>query len=165
MRIRPSDLGQTILPPRLSPETGFIEDAHPPIELEMMEALQDFLMVAYDKKGLILEALPTSNVYIARLKNYMEHPIFRWTAPQSNWLEDGARFNRFGLRRGALRVCVSTDDPAYMPTTLRTEFALLREAAVALGVGRTDAEKWVEKLRLFGLQEFARKHRPVWIKK
>jgi hypothetical protein len=131
-------------------------------DLEFMCALQDYLLNKYDAMGLIIEANPSSNVYIARLENHSEHPIFRWYPPNESCLASGAQWNRFGLRRGPIKVLVNTDDPGIMPTTLRTEFALLGEAAIDLGYSRTCVEAWLERLREFGLDEFNRNHLPVF---
>ncbi|MFM5523737.1 MULTISPECIES: antiviral RADAR system adenosine deaminase RdrB [Aeromonas] len=141
---------------------GILEDVETPAELDFMHALQDWLLTEYDKLGLIIEANPTSNVYIARLQSHAEHPIFRWYPPDESVLERGAAANLYGLRRGPVRVLVNTDDPGIMPTTLRTEFLLLREAALELKVGRTVAERWLETLRQFGIEQFHRNHLPVF---
>lgn len=146
-------------------ELYLIDDSHSPQELEFIEALQDWLLDAYDQKGLMIEANPTSNVYTGHLNDYAKHPIFRWYPPTQDWLKPGEKYNRFGLRRGAIKVCVNTDDPGVMPTTLRTEFALLREAALQHGITRTDADRWLATLREFGLQEFQQKHQAVWVPK
>jgi biotin operon repressor len=58
-------------------------------------------------------------------------------------------------------VLVNTDAPGIMPTTLRTEFSLLGEAALDLGYSRTCVEAWLERLREFGLDEFNRNHLPI----
>ncbi|MEE2577547.1 hypothetical protein, partial [Pseudomonas aeruginosa] len=84
-----------------------------------------------------------------RIRRYEDHPIFRWNPPDESVLEQGARHNRFGLRRGPIRVTVNTDDPGVIPTTLRTEYALLLEASCALGISRTCAEEWLERLRVY----------------
>jgi len=139
-----------------------LEDVDTPAELDFMHALQDWLLTEYDKLGLIIEANPTSNVYIARLKSHAEHPIFRWYPPDESALERGAAANLYGLRRGPVRVLVNTDDPGIMPTTLRTEFLLLREAALELKIGRTVAERWLESLRQYGIEQFHRNHLPVF---
>jgi hypothetical protein len=131
-------------------------------DLEFMCALQDYLLNKYDAMGLIIETNPSSNVYIAHLENHSEHPIFRWYPPNESCLAPGAQWNRFGLRRGPIKVLVNTDDPGIMPTTLRTEFALLGEAAVDLGYSRTCVEAWLERLRQFGLDEFNRNHLPIF---
>lgn len=154
--------------PKASSKTGhkgndnILEDVDTPAELDFMHALQDWLLTEYDKLGLIIEANPTSNVYIARLKSHAEHPIFRWSPPDESALEHGAAANLFGLRRGPVRVLVNTDDPGIMPTTLRTEFLLLREAALELKIGRTVAERWLESLRQYGIEQFHRNHLPVF---
>lgn len=141
---------------------NILEDVDTPAELDFMHALQDWLLTEYDKLGLIIEANPTSNAYIARLKSHAEHPIFRWSPPDESTLNHGAEANLYGLRRGPVRVLVNTDDPGIMPTTLRTEYLLLREAAIDLGIGRTVAERWLEELRIFGIEQFRRNHLPVF---
>lgn len=143
-------------------DDDLLEDVDTPAELDFMHALQDWLLTEYDEQGLIIEVNPTSNVYIARLKSYAEHPIFRWHPPDESVLVPGAAANLYGLRRGPVRVLVNSDDPGIMPTTLRTEFLLLREAALELKVGRTVAERWLEALRQYGIEQFHRNHLPVF---
>ena len=61
-----------------------------------------------------------------------------------------------------MKVLVSTDDPGVIPTTLRTEYAILGEAATELGYSRTGVDAWLERLRQFGLDEFGRNHLPIF---
>lgn len=157
--------GQALYAGHAKPVRGIIDDVDTRPELDFMHALQDYLLDQYDQMGLIIETNPTSNVYIARLENHKEHPIFRWSPPNESLLENGGRFNLFGLRRGPVRVLVNTDDPGIMPTTLRTEFSLLREAAMELGVSRTVAEEWLERLRRYGIEQFNRNHLAVFDEK
>lgn len=145
-----------------APDEALLYDNDSPEELRFMHALQDYLLNEYDRKGLIIETNPTSNVYIARVGKHSEHPIFRWSPPDESTLFSGARHNRYGLRSGPIRVMVNTDDPGIMPTTLRTEFALLREAAIELGISRTVAEDWLDRLRRYGVEQFHRHHLPVF---
>ena len=142
-----------------------MQDHGSPAELEFLHALQDYLLDQYDRQGILIEANPTSNVYIARLNGYHEHPIFRWAPPDESVLRPGGEHNRHGLRRGPMRVLVNTDDPGIMPTTLRTEYALLREAAIDLGISRTVAETWLERLRELGVDQFLRNHQPVFTRR
>ncbi len=143
-------------------EMDLLEDNHSMQELEFMHALQDWLLDSYDQKGLLIEANPTSNVYIAKLNKHADHPIFRWYPIDDVSLKSGEVNNKFGLRRGPIKVCINTDDPGIMPTTLRTEYALLREAAIEHLATRTDAEAWLERIRQVGLNEFHQKHQAVW---
>lgn len=145
-----------------SDERTFLYDFETPEELQFMHALQDYLLDQYDRQGLIIETNPSSNVYIARLENHAEHPIFRWNPPDDGTLSSGNIHNQFGLRRGPIQVLVNTDDPGIMPTTLRTEFALLQEAAIDLGISRTVAQVWLERLRQFGMDEFKGKHQNIF---
>lgn len=59
----------------------------------------------HGSQEIIFEACPTSNIYIGRFEYYHEHPIYRWNPPIESWLNEGERFNKFGLRRGAISVC------------------------------------------------------------
>jgi hypothetical protein len=128
-------------------------------ELEFYEALQDQLLDAYQRKGLIIEVNPSSNVYIGRIDDYHQHPIFRWNPPKDEWLEPGKRCNRFGLRRGAMSVCVNTDDMGIFPTNLPNEFQLLLEAAQEThGVGRLEASRWLDEIRQFAVEQFDMTH-------
>ena len=157
--------GQALYGEHAKPVRGIINDVDTAQELEFMHALQDYLMDQYDEMGLIIETNPTSNVYIARLENHSEHPIFRWSPPDESLLSNGGKYNRYGLRRGPVRVLVNTDDPGITPTTLRTEFTLLREAAISLGTARTVAEEWLERLRCYGIEQFHKNHLPVFDEK
>lgn len=154
--------GQLLYGENTKPMRGVINDVDTAQELEFMHALQDYLMDRYDEMGLIIETNPTSNVYIARLESHTEHPIFRWSPPDESLLLNGGKYNRYGLRRGPIRVTVNTDDPGITPTTLRTEFTLLREAAISLGTARTVAEEWLERLRRYGIEQFYKNHLPVF---
>ena len=157
--------GQALHGKHTKPVRGIINDVDTAQELDFMHAVQDYLMDQYDQMGLIIETNPTSNVYIARLENHSEHPIFRWNPPDESVLSNGGKYNRFGLRRGPVRVLINTDDPGITPTTLRTEFSLLREAAISLGVTRTIAEEWLERLRRYGIEQFYKNHLPVFEEK
>lgn len=151
-----------------SHDSGFFElretlsDRESQKELLLMAAIQDYLLTQYDELGLIIEANPTSNLYIARLGELKEHPIFRWCSPNISLLENENQYNRFGLRKGPVKVTINTDDPGIMPTTLRTEFSLLKEAAVAQGIKDCQADDWLDALRLYGVEQFEKNHRKVF---
>jgi hypothetical protein len=58
-------------------------------DLGFMCAIQDYRLNKYDAMGLIIEANPSSNVYITCLENHSEHPIFRWYPPNESWPAPG----------------------------------------------------------------------------
>lgn len=131
--------------------------------LELITAVQDFMIENYSQAGLIIEACPTSNVCIGRLKEYKEHPIFRWNPPDISWLNPKEKFNRFGIRRGPLSVCVNTDDSAIMPTTIDNEHRVLKETAERdHRMSAWDAEKWINSIRKKGVEIFNSNHRD-WV--
>jgi hypothetical protein len=158
--VRPNSLGYEAA--KFDPELKLFVDYDSAHELVFMHALQDYLLEHYRTLDLIIEVNPTSNIYIARLNDYHEHPIFRWSPPDIRLLDDGATHNKYSLRKGLINVTVNTDDPGIMPTTLRTEFSLLQSAARAHCASSENIAIWLEKLRLFGNAEFKEKHVSVW---
>nr|PMI26199.1 hypothetical protein BCU47_04515 [Enterovibrio norvegicus] len=140
-------------------ERNLAFDSISSVELKLYEAIQDLCIETYANKGIILEACPTSNIYIGRFKHYHEHPIYRWHPPEESWLEKGGKFNKFGLRNGSVPVCINTDDSALMPTTIRNEHRVLKEAAVNhFGVGVNKAEDWIDRIRQKGVEVFEENH-------
>ncbi len=134
-------------------------------ELDLYEAIQDLQMEKYAAKGIIIEACPTSNIYIGRFEHYHEHPIFRWDPPEQEWLKQGEKYNRFGLRKGSVTVCINTDDAALMPTTIQNEHRVLQKTAVEhFHVGVNKAEDWIERVRRKGVEIFKANHLD-WVNK
>lgn len=136
-----------------------------PLEMTFLEALQDFLIEEYSQLGLVFEVNPTSNRHIGPFGELRVHPVFRWHPPDPRQLAHGpAGFNCFGLRTRPLPVCINTDDPGIMPTTLRTEFDLLRHAALERGYPSQEVEMWLHRLRMKGRAIFVAAHpKPVAI--
>ena len=127
------------------------------IDLELYEAVQDAMLQKIAEKEIIIEANPSSNIYIAHLNSFEEHPIFRWH-PVNGLSHEAEQYNRFGLRKGKVQVCINTDDPAIMPTTLYIEFKQLKLAAKRKGYHLPDIEEWLEELRALGNKIFAHDH-------
>ncbi|MEZ8758631.1 antiviral RADAR system adenosine deaminase RdrB [Vibrio splendidus] len=140
-------------------ERNLAFDSISSVELKLYEAIQDLCIETYADKGVILEACPTSNIYIGRFKHYHEHPIYRWHPPEESWLANGGKFNKFGLRNGSVPVCINTDDSALMPTTIRNEHRVVKEAAIDhFGVGVNKAEDWIDRIRQKGVEVFEENH-------
>lgn len=134
-----------------------LRDGFGTAELGLMEVLQDYLLDRIDQLGVVIEACPTSNLYIARLHGYHEHPIFRWRPLDEASLAPGGGANKYGLRRGPVQVCLNTDDPAVFPTSIAAEHFLLKEAAVRdHGASRAAAEDWIDRIRVVGVELFRR---------
>lgn len=128
-------------------------------ELELYSAVQDFLLEKFAKRGLILEACPTSNITIGRFTSCKEHPIYRWNPPVETWLKPGEKFNRYGIRKGPVAVCINTDDAGLMPTTLENEHRLIEVTAIDdFHVSPLVAESWINSIRIKGNQVFDNNH-------
>jgi hypothetical protein len=126
-------------------------------EIELITALQDYLMTSYDRKGITIEACPSSNIYIGHFNCYSNHPIFRWDPPRKELLAKGAKFNLFGLRNGPVRVCVNTDDAGLFPTTISNEHNVLKNTALSnFDICQIEANSWIDRIRGVGLFEFKR---------
>jgi adenosine deaminase len=140
-------------------DEGIYYDSVSAAELDLYEAIQDLQMEKYAAQEIIIEACPTSNIYIGRFQYYHEHPIFRWNPPEQDWLREGGKFNKFGLRKGSVTVCVNTDDAALMPTTIQNEHRVLHKAAIEhYEVGINKAEDWIERIRRKGVDIFRSNH-------
>ncbi|WDE07952.1 hypothetical protein SG34_014300 [Thalassomonas viridans] len=133
------------------------QDYFTPDELDWIGAIQDQLMHRYDDLGLTIEVCPSSNVYIGHFDCFSQHPLFRWAPPLDTLLEKEQAFNRFGLRKGPVRLCVNTDDAGLFPTTIANEHRILKEVAIRHFAASTRvADAWIEGIRKTGLEEFQR---------
>ena len=92
---------------------------------EELVALQRYVLALVRDKGLVIEALPTSNLRISFYRDMREHHIFRW----------------LGFHDSADRVpvVVGSDDPGIFHTCMRLEYEQLRQAARD-EFGKSDAE-------------------------
>jgi hypothetical protein len=131
-------------------------------DLELIEAVQDRLIQKFCEKGIIIETNPSSNVCIAHIHSYDKHPIFRWNPIECDDLDlnaDNPKFNKYKIRTSRMKVCVNTDDPAIMPTTLRNEFDLLERTAFGIhSKSKEKIENWCENIRKLGLEIFDYDH-------
>lgn len=129
------------------------------VEIELYQAIQDLLMERYNDKGIVLEACPTSNIYIGRFQHYHEHPIFRWNPPNPDWLIPGEKFNRFGVRKGPISVCINTDDSGLMPTTIDNEHRVIKLTSVKYyNINNCMADEWISRIRKKGVNIFINNH-------
>ncbi|QDO82460.1 hypothetical protein FM037_03385 [Shewanella psychropiezotolerans] len=139
--------------------SGQLEDVLSPAELELIHGIQDLMLERFSQSQWVLEACPTSNLYIGRLNSYDEHPIFRWSPPKRDELQPGGRANLFGIRSGSVRVCINTDDAGLMPTTLENEHRVLKDCAISsYGASDQDASLWIDSIRRTGVELFRSNH-------
>jgi len=127
-------------------------------DLELFEAIQDAILQKIADRGIVIETNPSSNIYIAMLYGYEEHPIFRWSPVENFSEKEQKKHNRFGIRKGKVEVCINTDDPAIFPTTLYTEYLQIRHAAEKLGYHKPAIERWLDGIRQKGVEIFRQSH-------
>lgn len=136
-------------------------------EISLLSMLQDAMIERLVWKGVAIEACPTSNVYIGRLRHHKEHPIFRWDPPDPRDLIAGTgKANVYKLRTRPIGVCINTDDPGLMPTTIAHEHALIEQIARGLpsalpSITHQDATDWIARIRSNGQDMFDENHQ-VW---
>ncbi|HJW57585.1 MAG TPA: hypothetical protein VJ577_20175 [Burkholderiaceae bacterium] len=139
---------------RVQMRNGKVEEIVGSVQLDAIEAVQDYLMTEYanDEYDIYLEACPSSNLYIGRLEAFHEHPLYRWVPPPSVTLR-----NKFGLREGSVKVCIGSDDPGIFPTTIENEHRVLEDAAIRFHSASVDvAREWMDEIRSAGIAQFQR---------
>ena len=86
---------------------------------ESLRRFQDWAMREVRETGAVIESCPTSNLRIARLEDFRNHPLARFIAAD-------------------LPVVIGADDPGILRTNLRDELALIEQWP---GVGRAGVER------------------------
>lgn len=123
--------------------------------LIIYEMLQDYLIDRYSNEGIIFETNPSSNVFVSALSTYTDHPVFRFYPPKEKFLEQGGRFNKYGIRRGVASVTINSDDPAIFVTSIQNEYETLRRVAIdSFECSKKEADDWLDDIRKFGIQVF-----------
>lgn len=151
LRFTPHDPGFGTL---VQMRKGKVEETVGILQLDAIEAVQDYLMTLYASADydLYLEACPSSNIYIGRFEEFHEHPLYRWLP-----LDFAKLPNRFGLRTGNVKVCIGTDDPGIFPTTIENEHRVLKDAAMRYHRAcAATAQGWIESIRHSGIAQFNR---------
>ncbi len=119
--------------------------------MALMRAIQEAMMFYLNKKKIIIECNPSSNVLIGSFKKYEEHPIFRFNNRKLS--------NRYEPDAAQLHVCVNTDDLGVFDTSLEFEYALLYQALTGQmnDSGRPvyserDVMEYIDDLREMGIR-------------
>ncbi|HNC96728.1 MAG TPA: hypothetical protein PKW90_11420 [Myxococcota bacterium] len=107
---------------------------------DALRKVQDDALRDLARRGIAIEANPSSNVAIAPISRYQSRPIFRWFPPD-------ATFNGQGPA-----VVVGSDDPAIFGAELYHDYAALACAAEQLGYPKTQIHDWLWRLREVGLR-------------
>ncbi|KQS69206.1 hypothetical protein ASG39_22485 [Rhizobium sp. Leaf371] len=97
------------------------------VSIPALCALQDIVLAEITRRGIALEALPTSNMRISVYQTMAEHHIFRW----------------LGLTGPVLKnrptVVIGSDDPGIFCTNIRNEYAVI-SSVLRSDFGKSAAE-------------------------
>lgn len=102
--------------------------------IDVVSQLQERMMDDIERKGIVIECCPTSNLKIGRLGTYSSHAIFRFLSTEQNTGHH-------------LPVTINTDDLGIFPTSLPSEYSLI---ALALmkdhHCNQAKANRWMKQV-------------------
>lgn len=87
--------------------------------ITLVREVQDAMQWYLERRGIVVECNPTSNVLIGTFGDYSRHPVTRFH-------DEG--LERDGRTRPQMHVCINTDDLGVFDTSLEFEYALLMGA-------------------------------------
>lgn len=115
----------------------------------LMRKVQDAMQEELNRRGIIIECNPSSNVLIGTFRKYSEHPVFRFN---NAYLE---RNNQKYQECSQLQVCINTDDLGVFDTSQEFEYALLFRALDDLR--RPDGSKTYKEEEILSYLDHLRK--------
>jgi hypothetical protein len=109
-------------------------------EVELVSALQNYVLATLASRGVIVEINPSSNLLIGHLGDLTNHPLWRISPPSPD-----------SGREQQVRVCIGSDDPITFATQLINDYQLLADAMLEGGLRPQDVDTWIERARSVGL--------------
>lgn len=117
-----------------------LEPVDVPRELDMTQALQDYVRRMVADRSIVVEVNPSSNLLIGHLVDLTAHPLWRLAPPDDTMA--GAP---------GVRVTIGSDDPITFATTLPDEYQLVADALAFAGVSTPKIDKWLSAAQRCGL--------------
>ena len=84
--------------------------------VKFIEMVQEAMLVKIGESGIVIECCPTSNLRVGPIRQYREHPIFRFN-------NIGLQFEQYAHR--TIPVTINSDDKGIFATSLEREYSLL----------------------------------------
>jgi hypothetical protein len=109
------------------------------LDRDALVALSGHVRQRVARRGLCVEANPSSNLLIGHLGQLKDHPLWRLRPPEP----------RPDLE--PVRVCIGSDDPLTFAASLPTEYQLLADAMEASGFSACQQDQWIEDVRAAGM--------------
>ena len=107
-------------------------------EIALYRHLQEYLIHKIQRKGIYIEANPTSNITIGEFSNMKEHPVF-YLGKQN----EKADYH--------VMLTINSDDPAVFNTNVENELAYIYYEAEAKGMAKEETLEWIDKIRQNGM--------------
>lgn len=128
-----------------------IYNSNPSFEPNVYEMMQDLIMEdLIVKKNIIIEILPTSNILITSINSYENHHFLRLHPPKE------IVPNKFGIRKGKIKLILGTDDPGIQGTNLMMEIYHIKNV-LRKKYDKKTAEEYIIKMLEFGNYVFCKK--------
>lgn len=84
--------------------------------VKFVEKVQEAMLGKISERGVVIECCPTSNLRVGPIRQYREHPIFRFN-------NTGLLFDQYTQR--SIPVTINSDDKGIFATSLEREYSLL----------------------------------------
>ena len=137
--------------PKVAYRSKQVYTEDPTFDIDVYEYMQDLVMEdVIVKKDIIIEILPTSNVLITSIGSFDNHPFIRLNPPKE------IVPNRFGIRKGKIKLLLGTDDPGIQGTNLMMEVYHIKNL-VTKKFDKKVAESYILEILKFGNYIFNKK--------
>ena len=114
----------------------------------MVDKVRELLLCKIERLHIAIECNPSSNLRIGEMRNYIEHPIFK--------------FNNYGIKTPypphEISVSINTDDSGVFSTSLEREYTLM-----GIALEKTDDERfsnspravreWLNRVRKMSVEQ------------
>ncbi|MDF2612258.1 MAG: hypothetical protein K0S71_44 [Clostridia bacterium] len=127
----------------------YIERAQEVIQIKVnkeqrtvMEHLQTIVRVKLNKRGIVVETNPSSNLAISGIERLFKHYIIS--------LNSKGLDGKFVADKGLI-ITINSDDPVVFNTTISNEFAYIFYLLQEKGYSRDSILEWIDKVRGWGI--------------
>ena len=109
-------------------------------EGESLCELQRIVRTRYAQTGITIEVNPVSNIIVGDISDRESHPLWRLAPGLSN------------NKNETLQICIGSDDPFPLSTTLPEEYQFLFDSLVVSGKSNAEARLWIDMVRKMGME-------------
>ena len=118
-------------------------------DIKFYKELQSQLLNKVEQMGVYIETNPSSNMIIGDIPSIFDHPILRL---------NNRGINIENLSESCAMVSINSDDPVVFSTFVENEISYIYYALLNAGCKREEVLKWIDKIRLQGIESSFIKH-------